>query len=299
MLRVTERTDRIVHIPEVLYHWRAHQESVAGNLDSKPYAFTAAKKAITEALVRRGFPNAQVRDSRARGLYSVDRGTRSPLSSAFSVSSRPGLMQVSGASVSEYQAGEMAGFVRELLGREHKGTSCIAISVGATVSEGVIDRLLNHCADPSIGVASPLVLDLEGRVFAAGLALNGDAVIANLKGQPANDIGYRGRLVVPFNVSLVHSSCVVFKEELLSDVPSTVEGVEELVVALCLAAQRRKWRCLVDPAVHAIAERELDVGLPTLKLRELLAYYGREGMQDPFLPAGLPLYAQCTEMPAI
>ena len=92
---------------------------------------------------------------------------------------------------------------------------------------------------------------------------------------------------------------MVFKEELLRDIPSSVESVQELVVALCLAAKKRGWRCLVDPAVHAIAEREPSIALANPKLKELLAHYGFEGMSDPFLPAGLPLYAQCTEMPAV
>jgi SAM-dependent methyltransferase len=299
MLRVTERTDRIVHIPEVLYHWRAHQESVAGNLDSKPYAFTAAKRAITQALVRRGFPNAQVTDSRARGLYCVDRGVRSPLTSAFSVSSRRGVMQTSATLVSEYQADEENRLVRELLGTKRTVSGCIALSVGATVPAGVVDRLLDHCADSAIGVASPLVLDEDGNVEAAGMALDNEVLVANFKGLPAGDLGYRGRLVVPFNVSIVHSACVVFKEELLRDIPSSVESVQELVVALCLAAKKRGWRCLVDPAVHAIAEIKPAIALGTPKLKELLAHYGCEGMRDPFLPAGLPLYAQGTEMPAV
>ena len=30
ILRLTERTDRIAHIPRILYHWRAHPSSTAG-----------------------------------------------------------------------------------------------------------------------------------------------------------------------------------------------------------------------------------------------------------------------------
>jgi GT2 family glycosyltransferase len=52
-LRVTERTDRIHHIPEVLYHWRQHAESTSANIDSKPYAAISAELAINEAVARR------------------------------------------------------------------------------------------------------------------------------------------------------------------------------------------------------------------------------------------------------
>jgi len=54
MLRATEQTSEIVHIPKVLYHWRIHELSAAQGEDVKPYAYIAAKKALDEALVRRG-----------------------------------------------------------------------------------------------------------------------------------------------------------------------------------------------------------------------------------------------------
>jgi GT2 family glycosyltransferase len=55
VLRLTEKTDKIYHIPKVLYHWRIHPQSTAtGTGNVKLYAYQAAEKAITEALQRRG-----------------------------------------------------------------------------------------------------------------------------------------------------------------------------------------------------------------------------------------------------
>jgi glycosyltransferase involved in cell wall biosynthesis len=56
LLRITERTDRIVRIPRVLYHWRIHAGSAACSEEVKPYAYDAARRALTEALDRRGEP---------------------------------------------------------------------------------------------------------------------------------------------------------------------------------------------------------------------------------------------------
>lgn len=53
-LRFTEKTDRIAHIPKVLYHWRVREESTAGSQMAKPYILDAAKKAKEDALARRG-----------------------------------------------------------------------------------------------------------------------------------------------------------------------------------------------------------------------------------------------------
>ncbi|NEP11646.1 MAG: glycosyltransferase [Symploca sp. SIO2C1] len=54
VLRLTEKTDNIFHIPKILYHWRSHTASTASNLESKSYATDAAQKALADALQRRG-----------------------------------------------------------------------------------------------------------------------------------------------------------------------------------------------------------------------------------------------------
>jgi O-antigen biosynthesis protein len=54
VLRLTEKTSQIQHIPKILYHWRIHEHSTAHSMDSKNYAVEAAEKALGEALQRRG-----------------------------------------------------------------------------------------------------------------------------------------------------------------------------------------------------------------------------------------------------
>ena len=58
-LRVTERLapESVVHLPHVLYHWRAIAGSVASEgLTAKPYAADAARRAVEEHLARVGRP---------------------------------------------------------------------------------------------------------------------------------------------------------------------------------------------------------------------------------------------------
>lgn len=70
LLRFTERTQQIGHIPKILYHWRIHAASTASLEDAKPYAYEAARKALTEACERRNEP-AEVRFiSILRGYYA-------------------------------------------------------------------------------------------------------------------------------------------------------------------------------------------------------------------------------------
>jgi GT2 family glycosyltransferase/SAM-dependent methyltransferase len=55
-LRVVEKTDRIYHIPKVLYHWRMAATSFASSSDAKPYAHEAGKRALNEHVSRRQIP---------------------------------------------------------------------------------------------------------------------------------------------------------------------------------------------------------------------------------------------------
>ncbi|UCE31983.1 MAG: glycosyltransferase, partial [Burkholderiales bacterium] len=53
VLRLSERARRIVHLPEVLYHWRMHAASTAAGTGAKPYAHEAGRRAVAEHLARR------------------------------------------------------------------------------------------------------------------------------------------------------------------------------------------------------------------------------------------------------
>jgi glycosyltransferase involved in cell wall biosynthesis len=53
LLRFTEQTDNIEHIPKLLYHWRLAEGSTAKGGGEKNYADTAGRKALADAVKRR------------------------------------------------------------------------------------------------------------------------------------------------------------------------------------------------------------------------------------------------------
>lgn len=68
ILRCAEQARRIRHIPKVLYHWRTHPASTAGNPASKEYAFEAGRRAV-EAHYRRVGIEAVTERTSLRGRY--------------------------------------------------------------------------------------------------------------------------------------------------------------------------------------------------------------------------------------
>ena len=53
MLRATEVAREVVHVPEILYHWRVLAGSASGDTGAKPWAFEAGRRALESALARR------------------------------------------------------------------------------------------------------------------------------------------------------------------------------------------------------------------------------------------------------
>ena len=75
ILRLTEKAKNIVHIPDILYFWRAHSKSVAAGVDAKPYTTSAARRALRAHLERSGLKgdvhNAEV-PSTYRVIYDIE-----------------------------------------------------------------------------------------------------------------------------------------------------------------------------------------------------------------------------------
>jgi GT2 family glycosyltransferase len=75
-LRATERAKKIVHISEVLYHWRTLPGSAATDTSgsvAKPWAYDAGLRAIEDALIRRREPGVVFEDQSFPGRYHVSR----------------------------------------------------------------------------------------------------------------------------------------------------------------------------------------------------------------------------------
>lgn len=71
-LRVSERARRVVHVPHVLYHWRAITGSAAADIDAKPYATIAGQRAVQDQLDRLGI-KGRVEQGREAGRYVIER----------------------------------------------------------------------------------------------------------------------------------------------------------------------------------------------------------------------------------
>jgi len=75
LLRVTELTDKIYHIPAILYHWRMIPGSAAAVVDAKSESFGRAKNALRDAMERRGI-EGRVTDGERIGTFRIIKTAR-------------------------------------------------------------------------------------------------------------------------------------------------------------------------------------------------------------------------------
>lgn len=70
-MSVCALSERIVHIPRILYHWRCHADSTAENTASKSYAYEAGRAALGDFCKRRGW-QVRIAHSLHLGFYDID-----------------------------------------------------------------------------------------------------------------------------------------------------------------------------------------------------------------------------------
>lgn len=72
VLRCSEQTSKIEHIPHVLYHWRIHENSTSATSEAKPYTDIAGKNVIHDHLQRLGLDGTvEGALERANNMYHV------------------------------------------------------------------------------------------------------------------------------------------------------------------------------------------------------------------------------------
>ena len=94
-LRATERARRVVHVPQIAYHWRIHPASVSHRADNAA-VFAAARRALTDHLSRTGITGV-VEQVHPVGVYRIRRELPAPPPVSIIVPTRGSMGQVRGS----------------------------------------------------------------------------------------------------------------------------------------------------------------------------------------------------------
>lgn len=173
ILRVTEVARRVVHIPEILYHWRIISGSVAGDTEAKPYAYEAARRAIQAHFDRLGLHADVQHHPQIRGYY-VPRRSLDP---AIRVS-----IVVPTAGTSGFIWGEPRCYVVEALRSaletiEHENIECVVVYDVETTPQEVLDRLSDAVGSKLVLVPHEGTFNSSRKINLGVIASSGDRIV--------------------------------------------------------------------------------------------------------------------------
>ena len=284
ILRLVERTDRIAHIPRILYHWRVHASSTAGG-DAKPYAYVAARNAIAGHLERCGI-EAEVGYG-PPGLYRVAHRVDPHQSVALvlGVEDPHGLEEAARSWVSQphptwslvLAAPEhvLAACARALraarIGDSRLTTipapadadsaTALASAANAATAEHLLlmyapvvgltndwlTRLIGYSNQPGIAVAGPVLLGPDGRISQAGVALPEGIPLHLLHGDRSSMDNFFGYGTSVYNVSAV-SGVLATRRDAYEQLGGLNPEFRELaLIEYCLRATDRGERVVIVP----------------------------------------------------
>jgi GT2 family glycosyltransferase len=285
LLRVIERTNRIHHIPSVLYHWRRSENSSASDVRQKPGQLEASLHAIEAHLKRRGeqahvavdwrthafYVRRELREAKQisviipsfRGSNSLERCLESLISRTSYPNYEILIVQraqrdkiAEAATNSSHQVLYFTGALNDSAARNygvaHTGSPWL-LFLDANVE--VLDAdwltiMAEYLQRPETGAVGPRLVNPGGTIEHAGLILgvNGIAQSA-FRGFPAEHPGVNRQLQMTRNCSAVSGACLLTRREVFQQVRGFDEKLSGAFASadLCLRMQEAGYLIVYTP----------------------------------------------------
>jgi O-antigen biosynthesis protein len=215
LLRISEKTDRIRHVPQVLYHWRRTAESTAHNIRRKPGALEAGRRAIEEHLVRRQ-ENARVTIDWETHLYRVRRELPSEKISI--------IINGAAAHDAERIRAKTNFPTFEIVANPKEATGEYVLFLDPDLEpldENWLSAMGEQLSNPRIGAVGARIVSSDDAIESAGLILSPNGSVGSaFAGYPRNFRGANRQLQAVRNYSAVSASCLLTRREVLEKTAS-------------------------------------------------------------------------------
>jgi GT2 family glycosyltransferase len=285
-LRVAEQSNRIHHIPRVLYHWRRSADSSAISVRQKPGQLDATRRAIEDHLKHRGERAHVAVDWRthafcirrelleARKISIIIPGCHDSgslercIESLTSKTSYPNyeILIVQEDTQSPDAHRSVSGLPHRLLRLPGASNDSVLKNFAVKQADGpwllflddnieVIETdwltvMAEHIQRPEVGAVGARLLNPNNTIEQAGIVLgvNGIAQPA-FRGFPSEHPGASRQLQVTRNCSAVSGGCILVRREAFEEVSGFDEGLTESLadIDLCLKMRRAGYLIVYTP----------------------------------------------------
>lgn len=265
IFRCCEMSDRIYHIPRLLYHWRCHQNSTAANPESKLYAYEAGTKAVQAHLERCNIA-ATVKMSECWGYYLIDyQLTGNPKVSIISTEalSETVLKQTTYANIEriivekQYTPEQINKAVKKATGE----MLCFLDPRITSLEEGCLEKMLAPLQRSDLSAVFARVYNQKDCLYSAGILTGIRGCFGRARpGMERDNKGYAMHLLIPQDMQASDLACCVIKkadfdavggmDESFSYIPSCVD--------LYLKMGRLGKKHMFEPQAVAVIDAVVD-----------------------------------------
>lgn len=230
VLRASERTQRICHIPRVLYHWRTVGASMSHQRLSQ--CQDAAARAVAEHMERIGYPGScAVEDGVLRLRYDVPEGIT--------------------VRCIRVPAGEGYAFMNREAAASSEDVLLFVDESVSGMTGSFEHEMLMYAQRDDVGAVTPMLTDRRGRVTHAGFQLTGKNVVCRNAGLPHHAGGWHGMNRTSHNVTAVSAACfMIRRDHFIPFDESWKDGLG--AVDWCLRLSQQGLRCVYTPHARAV-----------------------------------------------
>lgn len=282
ILRCMEREPKVRHLPQVLYHWRQNDVSVALNPEAKAYAFEAGMAALREALQRRGIKGEVTENPELwRGNYELQPDL--PAEEEIGVITLP-----EGLEEADYRDFVMADPVVS-----DSTPYIMIVHEGVTPADNEsLQKMAAWLSLQQVGLATGRV-ECSGRIVHAGMIFYGQGAFSlPYAGSGISEPGYMAITQAVRNISVPHPLLVMIRRELWQQLDGFSPAFNSwtALVDLAFSASRKGWRTVYVPrALFSCSEKVIpSFGLDGGEQEKLyLKWRAYIDAGDPFHPVNL------------
>lgn len=253
VLRLTDvvSPENVVHVPQILYHWRSHSRSTASSIASKDYASSAGRRAVSEhvkksdggAEVTTIVPTGHVRvrwhlpddkplvsvvvptrdgpylEACLDGLLNATNYPRLEVLIVDNGSQDPRTREMlasldsrHGFVIRDERSFNFSALNNLAVSRANGDLVCLLNDDTKIVSSDWLQEMVGQILRPGVGAVGAKLYYEDGRIQHAGVVLGIGGVAGHAyRFWPGDSAGYMGRLLLPQRFSAVTAACMLVR----------------------------------------------------------------------------------------
>ena len=282
--RATENTDKIKHISKILYHWRVHQNSTAGNADSKPYAYEIGKQVIKDHVKRTLETDVEVEDGLTPGSYEVRYSVKDNPKVSIIIDGRDAQNiqeLIKKVKISTYTNYEIIAITNVPLNDESinkipqtenyindynnaveqtsgKYFMIVDKNLVKIDKPSYIEELVGICQDKNVGIVGTKLYNKKEKIEHCGIILGMNGTGDLLYKGVLKDVGtYMQRLLIIHNVSCVYTKYAMIDKDLFTQIGKFTEEFTGLnaSIDMCLKMLEEDKQVIINPIVSFCVDK--------------------------------------------